>query len=55
MQRSKCPFYQLTAYGMRCVLASPEEWKSFIANGRKPPCIGGQEVCPFRSRVGSKH
>ncbi|MEM2187583.1 MAG: hypothetical protein QW407_07435 [Thermofilaceae archaeon] len=54
MERTRCIFYHLTAQGLRCVLASPEEWRALLANGRKPPCLGGQDVCPFRNRVKAK-
>jgi len=51
VERARCLFYQLTAQGPRCVLASPEEWKALLSNGRKPPCVGGRDPCPFRSRL----
>lgn len=51
MERGKCIFYQLTAQGMRCILASPEEWRALLANGRRPPCLSGRDLCPFKSRV----
>ncbi len=50
----RCIFYQLTAQGSRCVLASPEEWRQLLANGRKPPCVGGQDPCPFQHRAKPK-
>jgi len=51
VERARCLFYQLTAQGLRCVLACPEEWKALLSNGRKPPCVGGRDPCPFRSRL----
>jgi hypothetical protein len=50
----KCPFYAGTAQGARCVLASPEEWRALRSNGRRPPCLGGGDPCPFRSRLEPK-
>jgi hypothetical protein len=47
----RCPFYVQTAQGMRCALASPEEWRALRRNGRRPPCLGGGDRCPFRSRL----
>jgi len=47
----RCPFYAGTAQGARCVLASPEEWRALRSNGRRPPCLGGGDPCPFRSRL----
>jgi hypothetical protein len=54
VEKARCPFYHLTAQGMRCVLASPEEWKALLSNGRRPPCVGGRDPCPFRSRLEPK-
>jgi len=47
----RCPFYVQTAQGMRCALASPEEWRALRQNGRRPPCAGGRDPCLFRSRL----
>jgi hypothetical protein len=48
---TRCPFFVGTAQGLRCALASPEEWRALRQNGRKPPCLGGGDRCPFRSRL----
>ena len=48
---TRCPFYVGTAQGVRCALASPEEWRALRSNGRRPPCLGGGDRCPFRSRL----
>lgn len=50
----RCPFYVGTAQGARCALASPEEWRALRRNGRKPPCLGGGDRCPFRGRLEPK-
>jgi len=52
LSERKCAFYASTWLGARCVLASPEEWRMLRQNGRKPPCLGGSDPCPFIHRRG---
>jgi len=49
---TKCPFYASTAHGWRCILMSPEDWRSLSSNGRSPPCLEGGSGCPIRARLG---
>ena len=49
----RCVYFQLTYRGPRCILASPEEWRALLGNGKRPPCKGGSgSDCPFRKRAG---
>ena len=49
--RQRCPFLRRTYYGVRCVLMSPEDWKSLKRNGNHLPCWEGGNGCNVRMRV----